>query len=98
MERWECMQFVQTTRVVLPTTLPATVPDPLGGRNVSDCIGLYPKPGCGTEPVLSGDRGGSMQYATFGIMITALIVIGVRIARSIAKRDRARDEALGLND
>ena len=88
------MQIVQTTRVVIP----ATVPDPLGGRNVSDCIGLYPKPGCGTEPVLSGDRGGSMQYATFGIMITALIVIGVRIARSIAKRDRARDEALGLND
>jgi len=88
------MQIVQTTRVVLP----ATVPDPLGGRNVSDCIGLYPKPGCGTEAVLSGDRGGSMQYATFGIMITALIVIGVRIARSIAKRDRARDEALGLND
>ena len=88
------MQFNQTTRVVLP----ATVPDPLGGRNVSDCIGLYPKPGCGTDPVLSGDRGGSMQYATFGIMITALIIIGVRIARSIAKRDRARDEALGLND
>ena len=88
------MQFVQTSRVVLP----ATVPDPLGGRNVSDCIGLYPKPGCGTEAVLSGDRGGSMQYATFGIMITALIVIGVRIARSITKRDRARDEALGLND
>ena len=94
MERWGRMQFVQTTRVVLP----ATVPDPLGGRNVSDCIGLYPKPGCGTEAVLSGDRGGSMQYATFGIMITALIVIGVRIARSIAKRDRARDKALGLND
>jgi hypothetical protein len=94
MERWSRMQIVQTTRVVLPTT----VPDPLGGRNVSDCIGLYPKPGCGTEAVLSGDRGGSMQYATFGIMITALIVIGVRIARSIAMRDRARDEALGLND
>ncbi len=94
MERWGRMQIVQTTRVVLP----ATVPDPLGGRNVSDCIGLYPKPGCGTEPVLSGDRGGSMQYATFGIMITALIVIGVRISRSIVKRDRARDKALGLND
>ena len=94
MERWGRMQFNQATRVVIP----ATVPDPLGGRNVSDCIGLYPKPGCGSEPVLSGDRGGSMQYATFGIMITALIVIGVRIARSIVKRDRARDEALGLND
>ena len=92
------MQFVQTTRDVFAITLSDTLPDPLGGRNVSDCIGLYPKPGCGTEAVLSGDRGGSMQYATFGIMITALIVIGVRISRSIVKRDRARDEALGLND
>ena len=98
MERWGRMQFTQTTRVVLPATLPRTLPDPYGGQNVSDCIGLYPKPGCGSEPVLSGDRGGSMQYATFGIMITALIVIGVRIARSITKRDRARDKALGLND
>ena len=92
------MQFNQTTRDVLATSLPGTLPDPYGGRNVSECVGLYPKPGCGSEPVLSGDRGGSMQYATFGIMITALIVIGVRIARSITKRDRARDEALGLND
>jgi hypothetical protein len=98
MERWWRMQFNQTTRDVLATSLPGTLPDPYGGRNVSECIGLYPKPGCGSEPVLSGDRGGSMQYATFGIMITALIVIGIRIARSIAKRDRARDEALGLND
>jgi len=92
------MQFVQTTQDVFAISLPGTLPDPYGGRNASDCIGLYPKPGCGREPVLSGDRGGSMQYATFGIMITALIVIGVRISRSIIKRDRARDEALGLND
>jgi hypothetical protein len=92
------MQFIQTTHDVFAITLPGTLPDPYGGRNASDCIGLYPKPGCGREPVLSGDRGGSMQYATFGIMITALIVIGVRISRSIIKRDRARDEALGLND
>lgn len=92
------MNFVQSTRVVLPTTLPRTLPDPYGGHNVSDCVGLYPKPGCGSEPLLSGDRGGSMQYATFGIMIAALVVIGVRISRSIVKRDRARDEALGLND
>jgi hypothetical protein len=98
MERWWRMQFNQTTRDVLATSLPGTLPDPYGGRNVSECIGLYPKPGCGSEPVLSGDRGGSMQYATFGIMITALVVIGVRITRSISKRDRARDEELGLND
>lgn len=92
------MQFNQTSRDVLATTLPGTLPDPYGGQNVSDCVGLYPKPGCGSKPVLSGDRGGSMQYATFGIMIAALVVIGVRISRSIVKRDRARDEALGLND
>ena len=92
------MQIIQTARVVFPATLHGTLPDPYGGRNASDCIGLYPKPGCGSEPVLSGDRGGSMQYATFGIMIAALVVIGVRIARSITKNDRARDEAMGLND
>ena len=92
------MQFNQTTHDVLAITLPGTLPDPYGGQNVSDCVGLYPKPGCGSEPVLSGDRGGSMQYATFGIMIAALVVIGARISRSIVKRDRARDEAMGLND
>ena len=98
MGRWSRMQIAQTTRVVFPSTLLGTIPDPYGGHNASDCIGLYPKPGCGSEPVLSGDRGGSMQYATFGIMIAALVIIGVRISRSIVKRDRARDEVLGLND
>lgn len=67
----------------------STLPDPLGGANLEQCIGLLQKPGCGTEPVLSGDRGGVMQIATFGVLLAALAVIAVRIARSVASRDRS---------
>ena len=67
----------------------STLPDPLGGANLEQCIGLLQKPGCGTEPVLSGDRGGVMQIATFGVLLAALAVIAARIARSVASRDRA---------
>ena len=59
-------------------------------RSVSDCIGLYPKPGCGTEPVLSGDRGGIMQYATFATLIAGLGVIMTVIARGVIRTDRAK--------
>ena len=58
--------------------------------NVSDCVGLYPKPGCGTKPVLSGDRGGVMQYATFATLIAGLTVIMTVIARSVIRTDRAK--------
>lgn len=57
--------------------------------SLSQCVGLLPKPGCGREPVESGDRGGAMQLATFGVLIAALVVIGVRIARAVVARDRA---------
>lgn len=69
----------------------STLPDPLGGKNLEQCIGLLQKPGCGTEPVLSGDRGGTMQIATFGVLIAALAVIAVRIGRAIVARDKARN-------
>lgn len=58
--------------------------------SVSDCVGLYPKPGCGTKPILSGDRGGVMQYATFATLITGLTVIMTVIARSVIRTDRAK--------
>ena len=58
--------------------------------NISDCVGLYPKPGCGTEPVLSGDRGGMMQYATFAALIAGLTVIMTVIARNVIRTDRAK--------
>lgn len=70
----------------------AAVSVPLGTDptepDLSSCVGLLPKPGCGTEPVASGDRGGTMQIATFSLMLAALLVIGVRIARAVASRDR----------
>jgi hypothetical protein len=55
----------------------------------SACVGLYQKPGCGTKPILSGDRGGAMQLVVFGILIAGMAVIGIRIARSIRARDKA---------
>jgi hypothetical protein len=71
----------------------STLPDPLGGKNLEQCIGLLQKPGCGTEPVLSGDRGGTMQIATFGVLIAALAVIAVRIGRAVVSRDKIRNAA-----
>lgn len=62
----------------------------------SSCVGLYPKPGCGTKPVLSGDRGGTMQIAVFGILIAGMAFIGIRIARSVIVRDRERDTAADI--
>lgn len=58
------------------------------GPALEQCVGLLPKPGCGREPVDSGDRGGAMQFVTFGVLVAALIVIGVRVARAIVARDR----------
>jgi hypothetical protein len=58
--------------------------------NVSDCVGLYPKPNCGTKPILSGDRGGVMQYVTFGVIIAGLGFIMTVIARSVVRSDRAK--------
>ena len=75
-----------------------TVPPPSDELDLSSCVGLYPKPGCGTEPQSSGDRGGAMQIAVFGILVAALVVIGVRIARSIIARDRAIDAELKSNE
>lgn len=58
--------------------------------DVSDCVGLYPRPNCGTKPLLSGDRGGVMQYATFGVIIAGLGFIMTVIARSVVRSDRAK--------
>ena len=72
-------------------TSATTLPDLLSGMDYSACVGLYPKPGCGTKPVLSGDRGGNMQIAVFGILIAGMAFIGLRIARSVRARDKALD-------
>lgn len=64
---------------------------PLEG-DVSDCIGLLPKPGCGIEPTQAGDRGGTLQFAVFGLIIIGLAVIFTVVFRNVLKRDRERAE------
>lgn len=84
------------TTLPIDTTSATTIPDLLSGMDYSACVGLYPKPGCGTEPVLSGDRGGNMQIAVFGVLIAGMAFIGFRIARSVISRDSERDKAAGI--
>ncbi len=57
-------------------------------RDVSECISSMPKPGCGREPTTSGDRGGAMQIALFGVLMLGMAAIGTRIAFAIRARDR----------
>ena len=57
-------------------------------RSVTECISAMPKPGCGREPVDSGDRGGWQQFLVFGVLMSAMAAIGVRVAFAIRSRDR----------
>ena len=52
----------------------------------SECIGFLPKPGCGKEPQDAGERGGTLQYLVFAIMIIGLTVVGVGITRGVRKK------------
>ena len=63
-------------------------------REPDDCIGFLPKPGCGKKPEQAGDRGGSLQYETFGIMIIGLATIGTVLVRNVMRRDRALSDQL----
>ncbi len=55
-------------------------------------MGLYPKPNCGAEPVLSGDRGGIMQYVTLGVIVVGLLIIMTVIVRGVMRADRIRND------
>lgn len=72
--------------------VPVLVLPPLGSPppDLDECIGLLQRPGCGTEPVLSGDRGGAMQVVTFAILLVALVAIGVRVVRAVRAADRSK--------
>jgi hypothetical protein len=78
------------------TPVSATVPPPPIEENVyldlergvNECISALPKPGCGREPVDSGDRGGWQQFLVFGVLMTAMAGIGTRIVFSVRTRDR----------
>ncbi|MFM7045191.1 MAG: hypothetical protein ACKOYG_06520 [Ilumatobacteraceae bacterium] len=52
-------------------------------QNLDDCIGLLPRPGCGSEA-----RGGWRQYLTMGVLALGLAFIGWRISKGGRARDR----------
>ena len=59
-------------------------------RQPSDCIGLNPLPGCGKAPTQAGDRGGALQYATFGIIIIGLAIVFTVVFRGVIRGDRRK--------
>lgn len=62
-----------------PTTLNDFFP---AERDISDCLSVLPKPGCGSEA-----RGGWAQTAVFGAIMLGLTVIGIRIVIGLRRRD-----------
>lgn len=63
-----------------PTTINEFLP---AERDLSDCLSVLPKPGCGSKA-----RGGWRQGAVFGAVVVGLGVIGTRIAIGVRRRDR----------
>ena len=94
MKRIALLAVAVATLVILQTPLAsnATSPDTSTPaaydleNEPSECIGFLPKPGCGKDPEDAGERGGSLQYLVFAIMITGLTIVGVSITRSVKKR------------
>lgn len=50
-------------------------------RDVTDCIGVLERPGCGNE-----NRGGWRQYAVLGVLLAGLLVVFGNIARGVRRR------------
>ena len=61
-------------------------------RPPSECIGFLPKPDCGREPVDAGERGGTLQYVTFGVILAGLAFIFTVVFRNVVRSDRAKAE------
>jgi hypothetical protein len=64
----------------------------------SDCIGLLQKPGCGKKPEDAGERGGSLQYLTFAIILVGLAVIFTVVFRNVLRTDKAKAASAGDPD
>lgn len=59
-------------------------------RELSQCLNnSIDLPDCGIEPKVAGDRGGSLQAVTFGILTLGIIIICWRVVRSVKARDAA---------
>jgi hypothetical protein len=50
-------------------------------RDITDCIGVLEKPGCGSE-----DRGGWRQFAVLGVLVLGLTFVFGNIARGVRRR------------
>lgn len=59
-------------------------------RDPSECIGLLQKPGCGTKPTDAGERGGSLQLATFAALVLGLVIIFTVVFRNVLRADRRK--------
>jgi hypothetical protein len=79
-----------------PAGAATPAPPTSAAYDTDDCVTALPKPGCGTEPETSGDRGGAAQLALFGIMTGGLVVIGTVIVRSARRQRRAADSSAAV--
>lgn len=59
-------------------------------RPPSECIGFLPLPDCGKPPTHAGERGGALQYVTFGVIVAALGFIFTIVFRNVVRGDRAK--------
>ena len=50
-------------------------------RNVTDCIGVLERPGCGNE-----NRGGWRQYAVLGVIAVGLLIVFGNVVRGVRQR------------
>ena len=67
-------------------------------KDPSDCIGLLQKPGCGKAPEDAGERGGSLQYLTFAVILIGLAVIFTVVFRNVLRADKAKAASAGDPD
>ena len=84
-----------------PVAMTATVPDPPPDtvneflpdeRNLSDCVGVLEKPGCGSK-----ERGGMMMNVVFLVVIGGMSFIFWRIIVGVRKNRAALDRS-GLEE
>lgn len=61
-------------------------------RPPSECIGFLPAPDCGKEPTDAGERGGTLQYVTFGVILAGLAFIFTVVFRNVVRSDRNKAE------
>jgi hypothetical protein len=74
-----------------PTTSTATTATTVPDTSIAPSLrpNALPRANSGQKPTQAGDRGGALQYATFGLMCAGLAFIALRIVTS-SRRARRR--------